>query len=225
VNFHAAVTARGQVGGRASRPPVSSSFRGRDRGAVRRFPRPFRVEVAGRLIGKDDARVIDQRAAIATTLLLAARDSAGKCCSRSFRPTSTSACSARHGLDPLPDHGWQQHVFERGEFRQQKVALEDEADGARCESAPDGLRAAVELRAFKTRPCADSVSQPRRACRAASSCRRQTRRKERPLRRVNLGADSRNTSIFGRQVERSGRRSKAMTGEKRAGRPGRWDRR
>ena len=83
------------------------------------------IEIAGGLVGVDDAGVVDECSGDGDALLLTARKFSGQmleaCAEADLVQQFTGAC-----LGILPaDHGCQHHIFERRELWQQEIVLED----------------------------------------------------------------------------------------------------
>ena len=124
---------------RAARSHVVGCDHGREaRGADDRHqrreyvPRRVRIEVAGRLVGEENARRVGDRARHGDALLLAAREFR-RTVDRGARPGPRNPSSLlgpvlgfrpRQAADELRHH----HVFEGRELRQEVVELIDEAD-------------------------------------------------------------------------------------------------
>ena len=126
-----------------------------------------RVEVAGRLVGQDEARPVDQRAGDRHPLLLAARELAGVVVeplaeADPLQRLRGAAPAARAGRSPRVDQR-QLDVLQRGGARQQVEALEDEAERP---AAHLGQRVGVERarpprRPASSRPVEGRSRQPR----------------------------------------------------------------
>ncbi len=89
------------------------------------------VEIAGRLVGEQDARRIGDRARDGDALLLAARKLRRPVRQPVLEPQiaqQLGAALARFAARQAADHLRQDDVLQRGEFRQQMMELIDEAD-------------------------------------------------------------------------------------------------
>ena len=96
--------------------------------------RRLRVERAGRLVGQDQTRVVDERTRDRDPLLLAARELARVVVGARRAIPTTSSAASRGGAPPrfgdAGVHHRQLDVLERRRARQQVVGLEDEAEAA-----------------------------------------------------------------------------------------------
>ena len=86
------------------------------------------VEVAGRLVGEQDRRVVDESAGDADALLLSAAEFARQVIGARAKAyalkRSPGVGGVRHGVEILSEHD----VFERGQVGDQMKLLEDETD-------------------------------------------------------------------------------------------------
>ena len=89
------------------------------------------VKVSGRLVGQQDPRRIGDRAGDGHPLLLAAgqfRRTMGQPLAQAEIAEQFDGALVRLAAREAADHLRQQHVLQRGEFRQQMMRLIDEAD-------------------------------------------------------------------------------------------------
>src|SRR5436305_5070 len=86
------------------------------------------IEVAGRLVGENDAGIIDECSRNAYPLLLAAGKMRGKMLGAVLQAHSIQRLKCfflvGHGMEVLRQH----HVFQRGEIRNEMKLLKDEAN-------------------------------------------------------------------------------------------------
>src|SRR5262249_41601093 len=88
------------------------------------------IEVAGWLIGQQQLGRVGERARYGGALLLSARQLGGlvrEALTQSEHGEQLFGASLTGAARNTADHLWQQHVLERGKFRQQLVKLVDEA--------------------------------------------------------------------------------------------------
>ena len=109
----------------------------------------FRVEISRRFVGEDDARVIDQRPGDGHALLLAAGELGGEMLHAIREPDIAQGPLRRFALQLPPDHRGQHGVLQRRQFRQQEVALKNEADALVANARLHALATVVKVRAFK----------------------------------------------------------------------------
>ena len=98
---------------------------------VEDVPGGVRIEIAGRLVGEEQARRVGDRARDGDALLLAAGQFGRTVSRRAPSPRKPSSCSARSFASACdrPRMSLRHHdVLERREFRQEMVELVDEAD-------------------------------------------------------------------------------------------------
>ena len=98
-----------------------------------------RVEVAGRLVGQHDRRIVGERARDRDALLLAARELRRIVMrrDRSARLPSSSCRARAHGVAAAGNLHRHQDVLERGQRRHEMEELEDEPDLLAAQPAPD----------------------------------------------------------------------------------------
>ena len=103
------------------------------------------VEVAGRLVGQQDRRVVGERARDRHALLLAARELRRIVMARgrAARPRPAGVVARAAGVRHAGNLHRHEHVLERGQRRQQVEELEDEPD---ARAAQPGQRVLVERR-------------------------------------------------------------------------------
>ncbi len=117
--------------------------------------RGTRIEIAGGLVGKEQARRIDQRPRDRDPLLLAA----GKLTGRVFRAIAEAEAVQRllragetrlaPGLSLFRIEQRQGHVFQRARARQQVEALEDKSEPLAADASELGLRQARDIDAVE----------------------------------------------------------------------------
>ena len=121
------------------------------------------VEIAGRLVGEQDRRIVRQRARDRDALLLAARElrrivmaALGRA-----RPPRAAPSRAPRGLRHAGDLHRHQDVLERGQRRQQVEELEDEADARAAQPRQRVLVERGDVDAVDARCCpVDGASRP-----------------------------------------------------------------
>ena len=185
-----AVEAAGEVevvGGDQRREPAA---RGRSRSASSITPsRGGVIEIAGRLVGQQDLRVVGQRADDRDALLLAAGEPRRAMVERAApSPTRSSSC---RGLARGPrrrgdagDHLRQHDVLQRRELRQQVVELVDEAERAAPQQRAVLVGQAAAIAAARSAPRRRRAAPAARRHAAASICRRPRGRPARRSRRA-----------------------------------------
>ena len=91
------------------------------------------IQIARRLVGKEDAGVIDQRAGNGDALLLAAAELGGKVIETAREADAVEQVAGLGFASLIPgaaEHGGEKDIFQGGQFGQQEVGLEDKTHPA-----------------------------------------------------------------------------------------------
>ncbi len=107
------------------------------------------IEVAGRLVGKNDIRIVRQSAGNGNALLLATR----KLGRQMLHPVSQANCRQTFfrcfGCQSSANHPGQRNIFQRRQFRQQEISLENETHFLVAKARLRSRTAVVEIAALK----------------------------------------------------------------------------